>query len=197
MSYGLSKSCIVVYTDDSYDRPHNMVSGVGFEPTPTIMGRDIRTTLPAMKATIYSADTQEIEYTKRYYNHQCRNLSEFKVGDTVRLRQKIYPRKFWDKKGTVVAKLQEPRSYKVEAETEKVYRRNRRDILKTKETFNKDSQAPDSDVEISSDVAPSVKDNIDTSATLVPRPPPEESKPVHYRSRYGRLIKPPQRYEPG
>ena len=49
--------------------------------------------------------------------------------------------------------------------------------MKTKETFNKDSQAPDSDVEISSDVAPSVKDSIDTSAPLVPRPPPEESKP--------------------
>ena len=92
------------------------------------------------------------------------------------MRQKTYPRKFWDKKGTVVAKLQEPRSYKVEAETGKVYRRKRIDILKTKEIFNKDSQALDSDVEIASDVAPSVKDNIDTRATLVPRPPPEESK---------------------
>ena len=161
------------------------------------MGRDIRTTLPAMKATTYSADTQKVEYTKKYYNQQCKNLPELKVGDTVRLRQKTYPRKFWDKKGTVVAKLQEPRSYKVEAETGKVYRRNRRDILKTKETFNKDSQAPDSDVEISSDETPSAKEGIDTSVTLVPRPPPEESKPVHYRSRYGRVIKPPQRYEPG
>ena len=46
-----------------------------------LMGRDIRTTLPAMKATNYSADTQKIEYTKRYYNQQCRNLPELKVGD--------------------------------------------------------------------------------------------------------------------
>ena len=149
------------------------------------MGRDIRRTLPAMKATPYSADTQNFEYTKNYYNQQCKNLPELKVGDTVRLRQKTFPRKFWDKKGTVAAKLQEPRSYKVEAETGKVYRRNRRDILKTKETFNKDSQVPESDVEISSDDILSVKESIETSATLVPRPPPEESKPVHYRNCYG------------
>ena len=69
--------------------------------------------------------------------------------------------------------------------------------MKTKESFAKDSQALDSDVEISSDETPSVKESIDTSAPLVPRPPPEESKPAHYRSHYGRLIKPPQRYEPG
>jgi len=120
-------------------------------PAAKLMGRDIRTTLPAMKVTTYSADTQKVEYTKKYYNQQCKNLPELKVGDTVRLRQKTYPRKFWDKNGTVVAKLQEPRSYKVEADTGKVYRRNRRGIVKTKETFNKDSQVPDSDVEISSD----------------------------------------------
>jgi len=100
-------------------------------------------------------------------------------------------------KGTVVAILQEPRLHKVEAETGRVYRRNRKDILKTKETFNKDSQVPDSDVEISSDERPSVKESIDTSATLVPRHPLEELKPVHYRSHYGQEIKPPQRYEPG
>ena len=173
------------------------ISNDSVSPAAKLMGRDIRTTLPAMKATTYSADTQKVEYTKKYYNQQCKNVPELKVGDTVRLRQKTYPRKFWDKKGTVVAKLQEPRSYKVEAETGKVYRCNRRDILKTKETFNKESQIPDSDVEISSDETPSVKESIDTSATLIPRPPPEESKPVHYRSRYGRVIKPPQRYEPG
>ena len=58
-----------------------------------------------MKATTYSADTQKIEYTKRYCNQQFKNLSELKVGATVRLRQKTYPRKFWDEKGTVVANL--------------------------------------------------------------------------------------------
>jgi len=73
-------------------------------------------------------------------------------------------------KGTVVAILQEPRLHKVEAETGRVYRRNRKDILKTKETFNKDSQVPDSDVEISSDETPSVKESIDTSTTLFPDP---------------------------
>ena len=92
-----------------------------------------------MKATTYSADTGKVEYTKKYYNQQCRNLPELKVDDIVRLRQKTYPRKFWDKKGTVVAKLEVPRSYKVEAETGNVYRRNRRDILKTKKIFNQDS----------------------------------------------------------
>ena len=61
-----------------------------------------------MKATTYSADTGKVEYTKKYYNQQCRNLPEFKVGDTVRLRQKTYPMKFWEKKVTVVAKLEEP-----------------------------------------------------------------------------------------
>jgi len=119
------------------------ISNDSVSPAAKLMGRDIRTTLPA--------DTQKVEYTKKYCNQQCKNLPELKVGDTVRLRQKTYPRKFWDKKGTVVAKLQEPRSYKVEADTGKVYRRNRRGIVKTKETFNKDSQVPDSDVEISSD----------------------------------------------
>ena len=142
------------------------ISNDSVSPAAKLLGRDIRTTLPAIKATTYSADTQKVKYTKRYYNQQCKNLPELNVGDTVRLRQKTYPRKFWDKKGTVVAKLQEPRSYKVEAETGKVYRRNRRDILKTKETFNKDSQAPGSDVEISSDEAPNVKESILTRCSL-------------------------------
>ena len=45
-----------------------------------------------MKATTYSADTQKVEYTKKYYNKQYKNLPEVEVGDTVRLRQKTYPK---------------------------------------------------------------------------------------------------------
>ena len=171
-------------------------------PAAIIMGRNIRTTLPTVRTARNFADTQKIEYPTKHYNRQYKNLPELNVGDTVRLRQKTYPRKLWDTKGSVVAKLQEPRSYKIETKTGKVYRRNRRDILKTNKTFNKDSQVPDSAVEILSDDTPSVtessdtsvKENDDKSAPHVPRPSPEESKPSHHRTRYGRLIKPPQKY---
>ena len=74
---------------------------------------DISTTLPKVRTTRNLADTQKIEYPTKYYNLQYENLPEVNVGNTVRLRQKTYPRKLWDTKGSVIAKLQEPRSYKI------------------------------------------------------------------------------------
>ena len=164
------------------------------------MGRDICTTLPKVRTTRHLADAQKIEYPTNYYNRQYTNLPELHLGDTVRFRQKPYPRKLWDTKGSVVAKVQESRSHKIETETGQVYRCNCRDILKTDETFNKDSQVPHSAVEISSDDTPSVKESSDTnvkenydkSAPHVSRPPPEESMQSHYTSHHERLIKPPQ-----
>ena len=95
------------------------------------MGRDIRTTLPKVRTARNLADTHNFEYAMKYYNQKYKNLPELNMGDTVRLRQKTYPRKLRDTKGSVVAKLQEPRSYKIETEAGKVYRHNRRDILET------------------------------------------------------------------
>ena len=60
-----------------------------------------------------------------------------------------------------------------------MYRRNHRDLLKINETFHKDSKVADSDVE-TSDKTPRVKESEHAN---VPR---SESKPSHYRNRYGR-----------
>jgi len=64
------------------------ISSDSVSPSAKLMGRDIHTTLPAMKVTTYSADTQKVEYTKKYYHQQCKNLPELMVSDTVCLRHK-------------------------------------------------------------------------------------------------------------
>ena len=112
-----------------------------------------------------------------------------------------------------MSKLEEPRSYKVETEQGIILRRNRRDLLKTKESFEPkpegelDTCTP-VDPELStpnqenlpcqSPVEPLIPSHTPSPAPLQqlqPSPPPPETQQNSYRTRVGRRIVKPTRYK--
>lgn len=74
------------------------------------------------------------ETQAKYYNRTAKELSNLKDGDTVRI-QPVLDRKGEWTKGKVVGEPVNIRSYKVETEDGRTYRRNRTFLRRTKEPF--------------------------------------------------------------
>ena len=111
-------------------------------PAERLQSRKLRSTLPTTKATLkpkivekVAENLQQVRDTKRaYYNKTAKDLPELKKGDIVRIRDG----KGHSKIATVKEKAKFPRSYIVQHQ-EKTYRRNRRDLLQTKERKPKET----------------------------------------------------------
>ena len=111
--------------------------GIGTSPAQRFLGRRCKTLLPMTGALLQPKyptieDTRALqgqkERQKYYYNQHARDLQPIAAGDSVRMR--LPGQSTWTK--GVCTGLQGPRSYGVKVgETE--YRRNRRQIIRTKE----------------------------------------------------------------
>ena len=118
-------------------------------------------------------------YPTKYYNSTTKDLSPLHQNDTVRL----HTGRSWSTKARIIDNDKNgPRSYNVETENGTVLKRNRRDLMRTKETFY---PSPDYDqLEL-----PQVVSNKD-------KPQPLENTNEHeqYKTRYGRTVKRPHRF---
>ena len=74
-----------------------------------------------------------MERQKFYHYRSAKELAEIPTGSTVR----IHNGKNWPTKAEVIEKARPPRSYVVETEAGQTLRRNRRDLLKTSESFSR------------------------------------------------------------
>ena len=95
----------------------------------------------------------------------------------------MFPKKLWDRKGRVLSKLEEPQSYKVETEQEIILRRNCRDLLKTKESFE---PKPEEELDTCTPVHPelSTQDNLPGQSPVEPLIPPHIPSQHHCNHRH-------------
>lgn len=100
----------------------------GRSPGELLSGRKLRTQLPD-----FSSDPNSPVPKKRQYETTGASLKDLKRGDIVRLRQKKKKNSWADK--AKVTGCVGPGSYNVQTENNRTYRRNRRHLLKTPETF--------------------------------------------------------------
>lgn len=117
-------------------------------PVQRLFGRRTKTLLPTteyllrpqtVKPEAVTKQLTEKRHTqKSYYDRQTKELPELEAGDNVRVETD----KGW-KPAVVVSKTNEPRSYEIETSNGVRYRRNRRHLHKTKETFTDTNEADD------------------------------------------------------
>ena len=112
---------------------------LGFSPSELLMGRKLRSVLPVtvdqllpktppteqIKENIHCAKQQQ----KKYYDQGSKTQTSLSIGDTARIQHD----KTW--KPAVVMEKHNDRSYSVKTPDGAVYRRNRRHLLKSKETI--------------------------------------------------------------
>ena len=111
------------------------------------MKRQPRTVIPSLCVQQQNQPNYPVQIPQKAidrYNSTASHLPELHPGDTVRLRRN----KKWERKGSVISKSENPRSYRVETENGKFLRRNRRHLLKTSETFSARWRSDPSDFEI-------------------------------------------------
>ena len=129
---------------------------------------------------------------KGLYDKSSKTLLDLQPGDCVRMRNEVS--KTWEP-AHVVKESNQPRSYIVRSNNSKLYRRNRRDILKTREKFqeNCEIELPSNPDPTPSAVRSSVENGNDSSVMVSNQEPPSVQHP--YSSRVsGRIIRKPSRY---
>ena len=115
----------------------------GPSPAFKLMQRNPRTLLPSAKQYSVKAPT----YSTTYYNRDAKDLPSLKPHDTFRIQNGTS----WHEKGKVIEPLEQPpRSYTVETENGSILRRNRRDLMITKEKF---TPSPDTEIMPSTNTA--------------------------------------------
>ena len=141
------------------------------------------------------------ETQKTYYDKSAKDLEPLGSGEHVRLRT-AGPKPHWEPAVILQTPQPEsPRSYLVKSETGGVYQRNRRDILKTRETHNfipqydsdddqPEDHVPDCDISLDTQSAKTSETHgtADDTPTVTPvkTPCPTGS----YRTKAGREIRP-------
>lgn len=155
----------------------------GKSPAELLMGRKLRTRLPTCPL-LHSQDTplspQKLQQ-KYYYDKTARPLEPLEQNDVVRLRVNGS----WANKAQVLEEVA-PRSYNVVTEQGQIFRRNRKDLLKTTETFS-DNSAPENSCRDPAAKLSNASDMSETTTTLT------MGVPVPLR-RSTRTINPPERY---
>ena len=112
-------------------------------PAQKLFKREMRTQLPDLRSFL-SKKTEPAEKQlpakfhqrirdkqKQFHDQSAKELPQIPDGATVRIHEK----KSWPTKAKVIEKAASPRSYNVQTENGTLLRRNRRDLLHTKEPF--------------------------------------------------------------
>lgn len=172
------------------------ISATGVTPSELIMGRRMRTIVPAIPSTLEPKwpDLNQVrrraehgkEYAKQYYDIKfgARKLHPLGPGDHVRIR--IDKEKLWGDSETVTSANHETRSYMVETD-HGLLRRNRRHLQRTRYP---NVNEPQSRGEPSTPVESSELDQ--PALTLEPGESPSPTKTV---TRSGRVVHCPSRFE--
>lgn len=159
----------------------------GISPASLLYKRHLRTNLPTIKESFnenskqflrkYTSDIRESE--QLHYDARSRKLQPLEEEMTVRINSKNdSPR--WKRKGKIIAKRTEPRSYDVLNENGNIIRRNRIDLIPTKEKFEPEEERYDDLLENETEIEP-----ITSEGTLIDQP---------YATRSGRTVRKPDRY---
>ena len=155
---------------------------MGKTPARMFYQRQLRTIIPS--AVPHKSVSKSVKKPYPIKHPKDFSLPELKPGDNVRLRKG----KIWSRKGKIIEKLKQPRSYNVRVGNGNILRRNRRHIMKTKEDFEFSSE------DVSSDETSTAE------RTLLPQVD-HENHPVEmhaednvHRTRSGRTIRIPDRY---
>ena len=125
--------------------------GLDSSPVQRLMGRRTRTLLPTSARLLKpklpkpakDLVTKKREKQAHYYNKGAKRLKELKPGDIVRMKPDPKDRKRLWKKATCLQKVA-PRSYEVDIEGTR-YRRNRKDLIATRESPAIDSRVGEPD----------------------------------------------------
>ncbi|KAA0714109.1 Retrovirus-related Pol polyprotein from transposon opus [Triplophysa tibetana] len=112
------------------------LDGIGMSPAQLLMGRRLKTKLPTSSKLLTPKGSKKVQEQlkqrqlkqKMYYDKNTKQLPEISPGDKVRVQQG----QIWNP-ATVLRKHDLPRSYVLRTSDGKIYRRNRKHLLKTKE----------------------------------------------------------------
>jgi len=151
----------------------------GYSPA-ELSGRKIRSNLPMTHdeprnlSKVAKWKKEQKEKQKVYYDHSAKPLAPLKIGNPVRVRDE--KRSQWREKGLVLKEVA-PRSYVVKTESGAVLRRNRRDLLATREKPDIPDPDLDSDHEISvQDHQPTPVKHNQLNSTPVRSTPPKQTQ---------------------
>jgi len=102
------------------------------------MSRNIRTKIPVKLSSLKPKLVEVENHNKQvfsktdkvmsFYNKNTKQLSQLKVNDKVLF--KIKPNSTWSN-GKIIEVCDQPRSYRIEADNGRIYKRNRKFIIKT------------------------------------------------------------------
>ncbi|XP_061170264.1 uncharacterized protein LOC133179549 [Saccostrea echinata] len=162
---------------------------IGSSAVQRLMGRRTRTLLPTKSELLKPSLPKNVkeQLAKRkslsefYYNRTAKDLPKINIGETVRIRP------FGQEKTWTKAKVDEKvyiRSYQVTTEDGRTYRRNRKHLRRSNESFIENNVAdPPNFDNVMTDKPPSAEN---------PKPSPDKITPI---SRSTRQIKLPKRFE--
>ena len=160
----------------------------GLSPASLMFGRHPRTTLPSLMEDQPQRKVEVKGKTRMLYNRNKKDMPSIPPSTTVRILSKRKNEK-WKKKGMVVSKRSEPRSYNVLNEKGNVVRRNRYQLIPTKEHFELDI---DYDDLLQSNVDPErIQSN---EAQNEHQEQIQQANDDDYRTRSGRISRKPDRY---
>jgi hypothetical protein len=165
------------------------LSGLAYSPSQLLFGRLLRTKLPASSAALEpDQPSHKLELDARQqrqrqlYDRRSHALPELQPGDIVRVRHNDE----WQP-AIVSSKHPAPRSYVVESASGSMLRRNRRDILRTREESVTPTSTADDDV-----MQPSSSKTTSTPADTRSSACPPSQQPVvptaGYQTRAGRSV---------
>ena len=166
-----------------------------------------RTLLPSVVLfrDFQESNTSNAETTKKYYNQHSKDLPSLSPNMTVRVRHNNN----WSRKGKIISKCEQPRSYNMLTEKGTTLSRNRRRLLKTDEQFkvepeidydNIDVRSTQQESQVGTEPSCTSSNNIQRSSVTLARSQPantlseqgQQSKSSScYRMRSGRSVKPP------
>ena len=152
----------------------------GLSPASILFGRQPRTTLP----TIVNQKTNHVhpnERSKIRYNSRSKDLIPIPPNTSVRIQSKGIKMN-WKRRGKVLSRRNEPRSYNVLNDKGNIVRRNRHQLLPTREPFNYESDSMSYD-----------ESETDNENMAIDQPNVQAER-EGYRTRSGRVVRQPDRY---
>ena len=196
------------------DHHNTPTAATGMSPCQRLFGRRTKTLLPFSESLLKTDQTvsdllkrDRVKQAKHFDQH-AKQLSELKSGDIVRMKMPGETK--WSK--AVVSSKVASRSYKVEVNG-RFYRRNRKQLRSTMEplqetpfkmdeddltvpdNLQEQDQPPPASSQVGTSMSPPRSQLPPTPQTELSARPPHEATTTEIRTRHGRLIKPPKKFD--